>query len=111
GLLSVQADGSMLLARPTGFGAAADLQLVRLTASGQVDAAFGAQGVASVVDGGVPRYVAVQADGRIVVATDQPLTGHARQANVIRFNANGTLDASFGSSGRVTETNDNQSIY
>jgi uncharacterized delta-60 repeat protein len=112
GLLSVQADGSLLLARTTGFGAGADLQLVRLTASGHVDASFGTAGVATAIDGGVPRFVAVQADGKIVVATDQGSLGsRTRQANVIRFNANGTLDTSFGTGGRVTETNGGGSVY
>jgi uncharacterized delta-60 repeat protein len=112
GLLSVQADGSLLLARPTGFDAGADLQLVRLTASGQVDATFGTAGVATAIDGGTPRFVALQADGKILVATDQgALGGRTRQANVMRFNANGTLDGSFGTGGRVTETNGDGKVY
>jgi uncharacterized delta-60 repeat protein len=99
GVLHVQADGKILFARPTGVGAGADLQVVRLNANGQIDLSFGNQGVATAVDAGVPRSLVEQADGRLVVATDV-----SRHANIVRFNADGSLDATFGNGGVVSES-------
>src|SRR5439155_4934723 len=78
----------------------------------QLDQTFGDHGVASAGDAGVPAALVVQADGRIVVATSQyeafndPRTDNLprpQHAHVVRFNADGSLDASFGDGGVVTE--------
>ncbi len=88
--------------------ASPDYALARYTASGTLDATFGSGGAvvtdfASSDDGA--RAVAVQADGKIVAAGYSVVsTSPATQLNfsLARYNGDGTLDASFGTGGRVT---------
>jgi uncharacterized delta-60 repeat protein len=88
------------------IGVAADFQVSRLTAAGQLDGSFGTGGTAitpigSTTSTSVATAVAIQPDGRIVVA------GHGTNAGtlgslsfqVARYLSNGTLDSSFNSSG------------
>ena len=67
-----------------------------LAAPGDLDTTFGANGVVSSNFGGLCHAyaVAVQVDGRIVVAGD----AHS-QAAVARYNTDGSLDPTFGSAG------------
>jgi len=74
-----------------------------LTPSGQLDNAFGGFGHTNITFGAGGNYgrsVAIQADGKIVVA------GYLDTTNddfvVARFNANGTLDNTFDGDGKVT---------
>ncbi|MDB5323922.1 MAG: hypothetical protein JWN40_5553 [Phycisphaerales bacterium] len=109
GLLHVLSDGSILLARSTGVGPGADVQVVRLTAAGQIDTTFGDDGVATAVDAGVPNLLAVDADGKILVAATQRgmrtigsmTSDRATRVNVVRFTADGALDTTFGDGGWV----------
>src|SRR5258706_1447170 len=108
-LLQVLSDGSIVLARSTGVGPGADLQVVRLTSSGQVDTTFGVGGVATAAGAGVPNLLTVDADGKILVATTQRdmrtigsmTSDRATRVNVVRFTADGALDATFGNNGVV----------
>lgn len=69
--------------------------LARYDASGALDASFGQDGV--VYSDFRSMLVAVDADGRIVTATD------TQQDFVLsRYNVDGTIDTSFGDNGRVT---------
>lgn len=81
--------------------------VVRLHPDGRLDETFGIGGVVSIplkFGGGTDR-VLVQADGRIVVAGTELLTaiGPATegQAVIVRLNADGSLDQSFGDLGFV----------
>ena len=105
-------NGDILIARSSGLGIGADLQVVRLTPEGQVDQTFGDDGVASAGGAGVPAALAVEADGKIVVATSQyepfndPRTNNyprPQHANIVRFNSDGSIDTTFGAGGRVSE--------
>ena len=50
-----------------------------------------------------PNDIALQPDGKIVVAGNaQGADGTVSEFAVARFNANGTLDGSFGAGGKVT---------
>ena len=73
-------------------------------AAGGLDPGFGTQGAALVDSGGseVATAVAIQPDGKIVVAgyTTNGATGY--DAAVYRLKANGSLDKSFGGDGKVT---------
>ena len=81
-----------------------DFGLARYTAAGELDAAFGNGGkVATDFDSGYDRAnaVAVQSDGKIVVA------GHSHNGSdndfaLARYTATGQLDAAFGNGGKVT---------
>lgn len=72
---------------------------VRYLADGSLDPAFGNGGLAPAVSGiGLPNAVALQPNGQVIVAG---LTGGTR-FTVVRYNANGTLDGTFGSNSLAT---------
>lgn len=92
--VEVQADGCVLMAGSVWDGlGAARMVVTRFLPTGQVDASFGTAGYATYSDGGqgfTARAMAVQADGRIVVAGDSGNTYF-----VLRLLANGVRDTSF----------------
>jgi len=102
-----QADGKLVVAgagNPDGdFDD--DLLLLRLNADGTRDLTFGINGLASADFNGsedIAQAVIQQPDGKLVVA-GSARPGGAQGSNfaLARFNANGTLDASFGTAGIV----------
>ncbi len=107
--VAVQADGKAIVA---GFGnlnasTGTDFMLLRHLRDGGLDPSFGSGGrVSTAFNNGArsdeAQAVAVQPDGKILVAgtSDQGATGY--DFAVARYNADGTLDAGFGSNGRVT---------
>lgn len=75
------------------------LAVARYLAAGTLDASFGDAGLAVTSEGDLLEEayaVAIQPDGKIVVAGEA-----GTRFGVARFNANGTLDATFGSQGVV----------
>jgi uncharacterized delta-60 repeat protein len=100
-------NGDVLAVGASGPGSNSDLVLARFTSSGGLDPSFGSGGLAhgpSVAGASVGRAVAVQPDGKIVVvgAATDPSGTYDHGLIVERYNANGSLDTSFGSGG-VTE--------
>jgi uncharacterized delta-60 repeat protein len=103
---ALQANGDIVVAG--NFG------LVRYLPNGALDTSFGTGGVAALPPNGIasiPAGLAVQPDGRYVWA------GEATAANgtngafaAVRFNANGTVDQSFGSGGLATAAFPNSSV-
>lgn len=93
--VAVQPDGKVLLA-VWDSGSSFDVRVLRLKADGTLDPGFGSNGRV-VLDLGGDHYasaLAVQPDGKIVVATD-------RGGLVVRLLANGSVDTSFGDEGRA----------
>jgi integrase/recombinase XerD len=80
--------------------------VLRYLGNGALDASFGTGGRASANFTNFlnsPDDVALQPDGKIVVAGNaQSADGTVSEFAVARFNANGTLDGSFGAGGKVT---------
>ena len=102
--LAVQSDGKLLVAGGSFNGSNYDFALVRYHADGSLDASFGNLGMVTTPIGTSQDYarsVAVQSDGKIVVAGDSN-NGTNSDFALVRYNANGTLDTSFGSGGKVT---------
>lgn len=110
---AVQSDGRVLAVGESGITGGADLLLERFTTSGALDPSFGSGGVVHGptvttaygpnYSGSIGRAVAVQPDGKIVVvgkATDPSGSG-SFGILAERYNANGTLDSSFGAGGVV----------
>ena len=102
--IAVQADGKIIAAGRAGNGTDQDIALARYNADGSLDNSFSGDGllVAPVGPGNDEAIgVAVQPDGRILIAgysgngTDDHIT-------LERFNADGTLDGTFGNGGGVT---------
>lgn len=79
-----------------------DFALARYSTSGVLDSAFDGDGVLSTPSGtdDVVSSAALQPDGKIVLAGYSNTAG--RQFALQRYNANGAVDASFGSAGKVT---------
>jgi uncharacterized delta-60 repeat protein len=74
--------------------------VVQLTATGQLDATFGAGGVARAGQGGLAS-LAVQPDGRLIVASSI-FTSSFQGMYVTRLLPNGTTDVGFGSGGTAS---------
>ncbi len=96
--LALQADGKLLLL--------GGMTLSRYNADGSTDAGFGTAGRVTIVANGggldAMQALAVQADGRVVVAgyTALPVVFNQDMV-VLRYNADGSLDTTFGSGGKV----------
>lgn len=104
--MAIQPDGRIVVVGfSVRFGTGSDFMVARYNVDGSLDATFGGDGVVFTPIGpGASRdeafAVALQPDGRIVVAGDAE-EGSTTQAALARFNADGTLDSSFGGDGTV----------
>jgi uncharacterized delta-60 repeat protein len=101
--LAVQADGKIVVAGVS-QGATTAFSVGRFNLDGTLDSTFGTSGLAAISFPGSGNDqadgVALQADGKIVVAGSTLVGGHP-EFGLIRLNANGTLDTTFGKSGFV----------
>ena len=109
GTIALQADGKIVVGGgSSGADGASDMLIARFNANGSLDTSFGSgngyvrldvDGAASVTSEGATG-VAIQPDGKIVVAGDtKPGVGGAASVMVARLNTNGTLDSTFGAGG------------
>ena len=104
--VAVQSDGKIVAAgwnQLGGSGSDVVAALMRFNADGSIDTAFGLLGKVSttlVDDYGGPASVAVQSDGKIVLAKD--LDTRFGDFALSRYNADGTADTSFGAGGVVS---------
>lgn len=96
--VAIQPDGKIVVAGFTRTGLPFALALARYRADGSLDPTFGSGGKVIGAVQGRAFAMALQADGRILVAGDDPAT---EQVLVVRFEADGTLDAGFGGAGQV----------
>ena len=97
--VAVQADGRIVVAGRSGDWPYGDFTVVRYGSSGKLDASFGRGGKAVIdLDGGATA-VAIQRDGKIVVAgwTGTDKSNFA----LVRYTRGGKLDARFGKGGKV----------
>jgi len=100
----LQPDGKIVLAGSAVIDQFSVFALARYNSDGTLDAAFGTGGVATTDFGQLSAEafsVAVQPDGKIVLAGEANIDGGDDFA-LARYNSNGTLDASFGTGGKVT---------
>lgn len=100
--VALQPDGKMVV---VGY-AQNDFAVVRYNPSGTLDTSFGTSGTGKVltpIGSGTQDEayaVAIQADGKIVVA-GFTVSGGSLDFAVVRYLSNGTLDSSFGANGKV----------
>jgi uncharacterized delta-60 repeat protein len=114
--VSVQPDGKILAAGAAGqfINRGFDFGLARYNSNGTLDTSFGTSGKVTTDFAGTndvpsePSAIALQGDGKIVVM-GQTLVGVSQSDGALvydfalaRYNSNGTLDTSFGTSGKVT---------
>jgi uncharacterized delta-60 repeat protein len=107
----IQLDGKIVLAGDAVLPDSAtgsDFALVRHNADGSVDAGFGSGGTVTTDFGSVEdsaRGLVLQADGKLVVAGFTGVVGlppgFTSDFALARYNADGSLDDSFGSGGKV----------
>ncbi len=102
--MALQPDGKIVVAGATQKGTTGrDFAVARLNANGTLDSSFGAGGKTTADFGGneTAWAVALQPDGKIVVAgyTSKGTTGN--DFAVARVNANGLYDSSFGAGGKT----------
>jgi uncharacterized delta-60 repeat protein len=98
---ALQSDGKIVVAGQSSDGYV--FALVRYNVDGSLDVNFGMAGIAlaGFADSSKGYAVAIQADGKIVVAGTRNSSG-ATDFAVARFNSNGSLDTGSGTSGKVT---------
>ena len=101
--LALQPDGKIIVAGVCSNGANSDFCLARYLANGTFDTSFNSTGKVITPIGSSDDYgysVALQPDGKIVVA-GYCVSGANLDFCLARYLANGTLDMSFGSTGKV----------
>ncbi|MEN3334675.1 MAG: hypothetical protein V7641_4040, partial [Blastocatellia bacterium] len=106
--VAIQADGKIVVAGAAqNVAGGRDFAVARYNTDGTLDTSFDGDGIVTTDINGHPDdfgyAVAIQTDGKIVVAgyTDDAADGNLDDAALLRYNANGSLDATFGSGGIV----------
>jgi uncharacterized delta-60 repeat protein len=103
--VAIQADGKIVVGGESYNGRDRDFTLVRYNRDGSLDTSFDGDGklttdILGGINGDHVNALAIQPDGKIVAA------GYSYSGNVdfsfVRYNANGSLDGSFGGYGIVT---------
>ncbi|MCA1693612.1 MAG: hypothetical protein LC749_02170, partial [Actinobacteria bacterium] len=74
-------------------------RLLRYMPDGSLDPSFGNHGTAALVGSPASHAVAIQPDGKILLADQQP--GDGPLASIRRYTADGRLDGGFGAGGRI----------
>lgn len=101
----VQPDGRILVGGGSHQGNGVKFALARLMPDGSLDATFGTNGRVATQVGSPPSLddsfyaLALQPDGKIIAVGRTFATGIGYRAAVLRYNSNGTLDASFSGDG------------
>jgi uncharacterized delta-60 repeat protein len=101
--LAIQGDGKIVVAGFTTVSPFANFALARYNSDGTLDTSFGTGGKVITNFGEVSSQaysVAVDPDGKIVAAGYANIDGEEDFA-LVRYNADGTLDPTFGAGGRV----------
>lgn len=102
--LTVQPDGKYLIAGQNVNLSGRDIFLARFNPDGTLDNSFGNQGKAVVDVSGKedwPADMVLQTDGKILVSSSACFNNAGCDFLLARFNADGTLDPSFGNGGTV----------
>jgi uncharacterized delta-60 repeat protein len=104
GAVALQSDGKIVVAG-TAQSVGRDFALARYNSNGTLDTSFSGYGKVTTdfsggTDGG--EAVALQSDGKIVVAGFGYQAGTDFDFALARYDSDGTLDTSFGSDGKVT---------
>jgi uncharacterized delta-60 repeat protein len=101
--MALQSDGKIVLAGYSN-GAPNTFILARFTATGTPDTSFGLEGIVRTAIGfqAVATDVALQPDGKLVAAGYTGVSQTDANFALVRYNADGSLDASFDSDGKLT---------
>ncbi len=105
--VALQSDGKILIGGYTHNGTDFDLLLCRFIPGGTLDATFGSGGVVITPVGTGHDYlisgrgIGIQPDGKIIIGGYYSIGGNSYNWTLVRYNANGSLDATFGTGGIV----------
>lgn len=102
--VAVQTDGKVVAVGRSFIGSNNVFAVVRYNTDGSLDTSFGGTGIVTTPVGSFDDTaygVAIQSDGRIVTA-GQSSNGSNFDFAVVRYNSDGSLDTSFGGTGKVT---------
>jgi len=102
--LAIQSDGKVVITGEVQVQGVFNVLVARFTTSGALDATFGTNGMtttAFTTNGDAGNAIALQSDGKIVVAGRTALFGTSDFA-LARYASNGLLDSTFGNAGKVT---------
>jgi uncharacterized delta-60 repeat protein len=101
--LKVDAQGRVLLVGTTLINGKRDIAVVRYTSTGQLDSSFGTTGkvTTDLGDDDEGKSITIDANGKILVAGTTIVNGQ-RDFTVVRYDASGNLDTSFGTGGKFT---------
>jgi uncharacterized delta-60 repeat protein len=97
---AIQSDGKIVLGGTVPSGNESVAALIRLNTNGTIDSSFGSGGVVTsdfgLTDGAAVTAIAIQPNGQILAGAVGALL---IESSVGRFNADGTIDTSFGTGG------------
>lgn len=108
--MALQLDGRILL---TGSSSDGEFAVVRYLPDGELDASFDTDGiVATAFETGLAyaNSIALQVDGKAVVVGHVPLGNVDSDFAIVRYNIDGSLDASFDGDGKLTTTLTTQAV-
>jgi uncharacterized delta-60 repeat protein len=105
--VAIQADGKIIIAGSGNgvFSVESDFALARYNVDGSLDASFSGDGKLTTSFGSyedIATSVAIQADGKILVAGFSSVDGVNSDFALARYNADGSLDTSFSVDGKLT---------
>jgi uncharacterized delta-60 repeat protein len=102
---ALQSDGKIVsVGSATSSGYQRGFGLVRYHSNGKVDSSFGVNGRVITQVGpyyDYPTSIAIQPDGKIIVAGASYDDYYTGAFAILRYNSNGSLDASFGQNGKI----------
>jgi len=89
------------------------LTLTKTDRNGMLDASFGVNGKVTTAIGHSehPEYIVIQPDGKIIVAGSVNFTGGGVGGFVVRYNSDGSLDATFANNGIYTTASSNIFVF
>lgn len=103
--VAIQSDGKIVVAGSSKNGTDNDFALVRYNSNGTLDGTFGTGGKVTTAIGisdDVGYSVKIQSDGKIVLVGSSKNNVNSTLFALARYSSNGTLDATFGTGGKVT---------
>jgi uncharacterized delta-60 repeat protein len=100
--LKIDVSGNILVAGTAVINGQRDFTIVRYKADGSLDSSFGTGGKVTIDCGGDDdaRTMEIDSSGRILIGGSVSINGSTDSA-IIRLNANGSLDTSFGVGGKL----------
>ncbi|MFH1853348.1 MAG: right-handed parallel beta-helix repeat-containing protein [Candidatus Neomarinimicrobiota bacterium] len=105
--VALQSDGKIVVAGYSKYATWCEYGVVRYNSDGSLDTSFDSDGIVttSVNVGSGWGYiysVAIQEDGKIIIAGSSPSATGNQDITLVRYNSNGSLDTSFDTDGIVT---------